>query len=67
MAGRNKERHNYAGVIPGPLRVNGGGTSGVIPGPLTVGGNASKGIIQKPLTVSLFFYTSCLICVARAS
>jgi hypothetical protein len=50
MAERNNESYNYAGVIPGPLRVDSSGTGGVIPGPLTVHGNAGKGAIQKPLT-----------------
>ncbi len=53
MTERNNERHNSAGVIPGPLRVNGDGTAGVIQGPLSVGGNAGKGIIQKPLAVTM--------------
>ena len=52
MTERNSERHNYAGVIPGPLRVNGGGTSGVIQGPLTLHGKAGKGAIQAPLKIS---------------
>lgn len=52
MAERNNERHNYAGVIPGPLRVNGGGTSGVVQGPLTLHGKAGKGAIQAPLKTS---------------
>ncbi len=50
MTRRNEERQNYAGAIPGPLRVDGGGTWGVILGPLTVHGNAGKGAIQKPMT-----------------
>jgi hypothetical protein len=50
MTQRNEKRQNCAGSIPGPLRVDGGGTWGVIQGPLTVHGNAGNGAVQKPLT-----------------
>jgi hypothetical protein len=52
MVEKNRNPLNLAGVIPGPLRVNGGGNAGVIPSPLSVFGEPGKGVLQVPLTKS---------------